>query len=37
MMTDVQMWLISGVIAVAVIVASMMYACVVVVSDCNKK
>ena len=35
-MTDVQIWLISGVIAVAVIVASMMYACVVVSSHKRK-
>ncbi len=36
-MTDVQMRLISGVIAVAVIAAAMMYACVAVASDRNKK
>ena len=36
-MTDVQMWLIAGVIAVAVIAVSVMYACVAVASDRNKK
>lgn len=37
MMTDVQMWFISGVIAVAVIAVSVMYACVVVSSGRHKK
>ncbi len=36
-MSDLKIWLISGVIAVAVIAAAMMHACVVVASDCNKK
>ena len=36
-MTDVQMRLISGVIAVAVIAAAMMYACVAVAGDRHKK
>ena len=35
-MNDVQMWLISGVIAVAVIAVSVMYACL-VVSDSHKR
>ncbi len=37
MMTDVQMWFISGVIAVAVIAVSVMYACLVVAGDRHKK
>ena len=37
MMTDVQMWLISGVIALAAIAVSVMYVCLVVAGDCNKK
>ena len=36
-MTDVQIWLIAGVIAVAVIAVSVMYACVVVSSGRHKK
>ena len=35
-MTDVQMWLIAGVIAVAVIAVSVMYTCM-VVSDSHKR
>lgn len=37
MMTDVQMWFISGVIALALIAVSVMYVCLVVAGDRHKK
>ena len=36
-MSDLKIWLVSGVIAVAVISAAVMYACMVVSSDRHKK
>lgn len=36
-MSDLKIWLVSGVIAVAVIPAAVMYACMVVSSDRHKK